>query len=132
MCQQHKLWFAENRYLSQTQWTLHQPHKIKVYFNSITNDIQIKICSNVIEFVSYSKNLGVIFNSKLTWSNHIASAIDKIYGMLRSLWPVKCSTRFGIRMLLAKTYSIDTSPFIWMRNLCEFRCKWFTEIESFL
>ena len=72
---------------------------------NITNDIQIKISSNVIEFVSCSKNLGVIFNSKLTWSNHIASAVGKIYGMLRNLWAVKCSTPFGIRMVLVKTYT---------------------------
>ena len=73
---------------------------------NITNDIQINISSNVIEFVSCSKNLGVIFNSKLTWSNYIASAVGKIYGMLRNLWAVKCSIPFGIRMLLAKTYLI--------------------------
>ena len=95
------------------QWTLHQSHKILVYFRSnsiyrsnrkITSNIQIKISSNVIEFVRCSKNLGVIFNSKLTWSKHIASAVGQIYGMLRNLWAVKCSTPFRIRMLLAKTY----------------------------
>ena len=48
----------------------------------ITNNIQIKISSDVIEFVSCLKNLGVIFNSKLTRSNHIASEVSKIYGML--------------------------------------------------
>ena len=73
---------------------------------NITNDIQIKINSNVIEFVSCAKNLGVIFNSKLTWSNSIASAVGKIYGMLKNLYAVKCSIPFGIRMLLAKIYLI--------------------------
>ena len=34
------------------------------------------------------------------------SAVGKIYGMLRNLWVVKCSTPFKIRMLLAKTYLI--------------------------
>ena len=72
----------------------------------IVGDIRIKIDTNLIEFVNCSKNFGIIFNNKLTWSNHIVSAIGKIYGMLRNLWAVKCSTPFKIRILPAKTYLI--------------------------
>ena len=36
--------------------------------------------------------------------NHIASAVGKIYGMLRNLWAVKCST--PLLQLLATTYLI--------------------------
>ena len=46
----------------------------------ITNDIQIKINSNVIEFVSCSENLGVIFNNKLTWSNQNLWYVEKSLG----------------------------------------------------
>ena len=62
----------------------------------IGDDIRIKIDSNLIEFASCSKNFGVIFNNKLTWCNHIASRVGKIYGVLRNLWSVNCSTSFKI------------------------------------
>lgn len=67
-------------------------------------DIELKINSSVIEFVEFSSNLGVMFNSQLTWSKHINVTIGRVYGMLRNLWAVQNSTPFEIRLLLAKTY----------------------------
>lgn len=69
-------------------------------------DVEIKINTDVIGFVNSSKNLGVIFNDKLTWSDHISVVVGRVYGMLRNLWAVKYSTPLEIRMLLAKTYLI--------------------------
>lgn len=87
------------------------PLKSKCIFLSkhnrtVIDNIQLKINTDIIEFVDSSKNLGVIFNNKLTWSNHINSVVGRIYGMLRNLWAVKYSTPLKIRMLLAKTYLI--------------------------
>ncbi|XP_075151092.1 uncharacterized protein LOC142225202 [Haematobia irritans] len=70
--------------------------------------ISTKLCiENVaIDFVQSHKNLGIIFNSKLTWSDHILSAVGNVHGMLRNLWAVRTSTPQPIRMLLAKTFLI--------------------------
>ncbi|XP_075170106.1 uncharacterized protein LOC142242408, partial [Haematobia irritans] len=68
----------------------------------------LKICSSPIECVQSSKNLGLVFNSKLTWTNHINSVVGKIHGMLRNLWAVQTSTPCNIRLLLAKTYLVPT------------------------
>lgn len=97
-------------------WAIHNglcinPSKSKCIFlsksNSAINDgFQIKINNNIIEFTSSCKNLGIVFDDKLSWSNHIASTVGKIYAMLRNLWAVKYSTPIEIRSLLAKTYLI--------------------------
>lgn len=68
----------------------------------------VKINDTEIAIVQTSRNLGLIFNSKLTWTNHINGAVGKVYGMLRNLWAVRISTPFEIRMLLAKSYLIPT------------------------
>lgn len=73
---------------------------------TLNDDIQLRINNDIIEFVDSTKNLGVTFNNKLTWSSHINSIVGRIYGMLRNLWAVKYSTPLKIRLLLAKTYLI--------------------------
>lgn len=50
------------------------------------------------------KNLGVIFNDTLTWTNQINSAVGKIYGMLRNLWPTHSFTPISTRKLIANAY----------------------------
>lgn len=72
----------------------------------IINNKQLLINKNKIEFVNTSLNLGITFNSELSWSNHISITTGKVHGMLRNLWSVQASTPFSIRMLLAKTYII--------------------------
>ncbi|XP_059224405.1 uncharacterized protein LOC131997570 [Stomoxys calcitrans] len=47
--------------------------------------VRATLNNSVIETVDTSCNLGVIFNSKLTWTNHINKAVGKVQGMLRSL-----------------------------------------------
>ncbi|XP_075157493.1 uncharacterized protein LOC142230751 [Haematobia irritans] len=69
---------------------------------------EVKLNGNTIKYVPSSTNLGIIFNEKLNWSNHINSVAGKVYGMLRNLWIVQSATPFEIRMLLAKTYLIPT------------------------
>lgn len=59
-----------------------------------------------IEIVDRAKNLGVIFNNTLTWSDHVIAACGKTYSMLRTLWPTQYCTPLKIRLLLAKTYLI--------------------------
>lgn len=59
-----------------------------------------------IEVVKSAKNLGIIFNSTLTWSDHINYACGRTFAMLRTIWPTQYCTPIRIRMLLAKTYLI--------------------------
>ena len=66
----------------------------------------IIIRGNKIDFVESAYNLGVIFNGRLTWSNHINVIVGKVYGMLRNLWIVIDSTPLTIRMQLAETFLI--------------------------
>ena len=51
-------------------------------------------------------NRHLIFNGRLTWSNHINVTVGKVYGLLRNLWSVIDSTPFAIRMQLAKKFLI--------------------------
>ena len=52
-----------------------------------------------IEIVHATRNLGIIFNSNLTWDNHINPLVGQTYIKLRAL----CSKT---RILIAKTYLI--------------------------
>lgn len=61
-----------------------------------------------IEMVPTTRNLGIIFNQTLTWSNHILSATGRTYSMLRTLWNSQYFTPMTIRILLAKTYLMPT------------------------
>lgn len=74
----------------------------------VHEEFYIKINNSDIVCVQTSRNLGLIFNSRLTWTNHINGTVGKVYGMLRNLWAVRISTPFQIRMLLAKSYLIPT------------------------
>ena len=51
-------------------------------------------------------NLGIVFNGRLSRSNHIRVVVGRIYSMLRNLWIVIDSTPLVIRMELAETYLI--------------------------
>lgn len=59
-----------------------------------------------IEIVNSAKNLGIHFNSSLTWNNHINALVGQTYMKLRTLWSTQFFTPLKIRILLAKTYLI--------------------------
>lgn len=67
-------------------------------------DLNIVLNDEKIEIVEKVKNLGIIFNSTLTWSDHVNSIAGTIYSKLRALWSTQCFTPQHIRLLLAKTY----------------------------
>lgn len=69
---------------------------------------ELLINSQKIELVSKAKNLGIIFNNTLTWSDQILSATGKTFSMLRTLWCTQYFTPPNIRVLLAKTYLMPT------------------------
>ena len=77
----------------------------------VVPDTTIK--GNKIYFVESATNLGITFNGRLSWSNHINVIVGKVYDMLRNLWPVKDSTAFAIRIQLAKTYLIPVLLYGW-------------------
>lgn len=77
--------------------------------NSITTVLPpILLDNSKIDTVATAKNLGVVFNEKLNWSNHINIVCGKTHSMLRNLWMTHYFTPFKIRMLLAKTYLLPT------------------------
>lgn len=65
-----------------------------------------KINNQPIEIVNSAKNLGIIFNNSLTWSDHINYACGRTFSMLRTLWQSQYCTPINLRILLAKTYLI--------------------------
>lgn len=68
----------------------------------------IQIDNVTLEVVDTAKNLGMIFNKELNWSNHINAVCGKTYAMLRNLWRTQYFTPLDVRMLLAKTYLLPT------------------------
>lgn len=69
----------------------------------ITN-FDIVLNNKKIEIVSSAKNLGVIFNNTLSWSNHINSVVGNMNYKLRTLWPIQSCTPLKVRILIAKVY----------------------------
>ena len=68
----------------------------------------ITLNNTAIEIVNKVKNLGLTFNNKLTWNDHINQTIGRVYAMLRCLWVTQSYTPLNIRMLLAKSYLLPT------------------------
>ena len=69
---------------------------------------KVHINNNEIEFVNSAKNLGVMFNRTLSWSNHINLSIGNVCSRLRSLWVTQEYTPLNIRIMLAKTYILPS------------------------
>ena len=69
---------------------------------------EILINNEKIEVVKSAKNLGILFNNSLTWTNHVNSLVMRIYIKLRTLWSVQYFTPVRIRVLLAKSYLIPS------------------------
>ena len=63
----------------------------------INNNVNINLVESV-------RNLGVILNKQLNWSDHIKANCGKTFAMLRNLLMTQYFTPIHIRMLLAKTY----------------------------
>lgn len=68
----------------------------------------VSINNQPIQVVNSTKNLGIIFNNTLSWSDHINAAAGKTYSMIRTLWTTQYLTPLNIRILLAKTYLIPS------------------------
>lgn len=56
-----------------------------------------------IEYVHKAKNLGIIFNDTLTWTDHVAATIGKVYNGIRLLWSTQSSLPTKTKMLLVKS-----------------------------
>lgn len=73
---------------------------------TLPNDMSVKLSNVSINIVQTAKNLGVIFNNKLTWRDHIMSAVGSTNAALRNLYISQSFTPLRIRMMLAKTYIV--------------------------
>lgn len=85
------------------------PRKSKCLIVQKRNHVPVNECNIIlnnerIEVVSHAKNLGIYFNNKLTWSNHINVIVGQTYFKLRSLWQTQSFTPLKIRIMLAKSY----------------------------
>ena len=56
-----------------------------------SNSPSIRLGANNTEYLKTVKNLGLIFNNTLSWSNHIYASIGKLYGMLRTKYKTTTS-----------------------------------------
>lgn len=83
---------------------------ITIYKRHLTNFAinGVEINNQSTQSVDTVSNLGLTFNYKLTWSNHINRIVGKVHGMLRNLWTVRLLTAFRIRMLLSKSCLIPS------------------------
>lgn len=71
-------------------------------------DTNIVINNEKIEIARKAKNLGVVFNSNLTWSDHVNTLVVQMYIKLRTLWSVQYFTPLRVRVLLAKAYLVPS------------------------
>lgn len=58
---------------------------------------------NRIEFTTVARNLGVMFDNKLSWENHVNSIIQKVYGSLRCLNTLKNYSTVNTRFKLVRS-----------------------------
>lgn len=72
----------------------------------IPDMVNVNIAGIPIEIVPQAKNLGVIFNSRLTWREHIVSAVGKTNAALRNIFPSQRYTPVRVRILLAKSFLV--------------------------
>jgi len=63
---------------------------------------QLSIGDDSINYVQKARNLGVIFNSKLSCSDHVSHVVSKVYGGLRGLRMSASFTPLEVRSRLAK------------------------------
>lgn len=81
---------------------------IKRRMAKISIEPVITVNKEPIQMTTSTKNLGIVFNNTLTWSDHINVAAGKTFSMLRTLWNTQSFTPINIRILLAKTYLIPS------------------------
>ncbi|XP_075162711.1 uncharacterized protein LOC142235341 [Haematobia irritans] len=67
-------------------------------------NVDIRIDNQTIGIVERARNLGVMFNSTLTWSDHITAMCGRVYSILRTLWQSQRCTPLRIRVILAKSF----------------------------
>lgn len=72
----------------------------------VPENVNIMISNMPISIVSSARNLGVIFNDRLNWQDHIVSAVGKTNAALRNLYVYQQFTPEHIRILLAKSFLI--------------------------
>lgn len=72
--------------------------------HNLSQETSIVLNNEEIQVADKAKNLGIVFNSTLTWNDHITTVTGMTFGMLRSLYKTQLYTPQHIRILLAKTY----------------------------
>lgn len=75
---------------------------------TLPEDIPVKISDSLVNIVCTARNLGVVFDNKLSWSDHIKSVIGRSQALLRNLYVLQKYTPIKIRLLLAKSFLVPT------------------------
>lgn len=63
----------------------------------------IMISNQIISLSSRVTSLGLVISHRLSWSEHCAKVIAKIFSILRSLWPLAHVTPLSIRIFLVRS-----------------------------
>lgn len=74
----------------------------------VDQSLSLRLGDSTIKLVESAKNLGIVFDKFLNWTDHVNITTGRVYGMLRNLWLTQYFTPLNIRMLLAKTYLVPT------------------------
>lgn len=64
---------------------------------------KLRLGNDIIEFVNKVRNLGLIMNNKLTWSDHTNNVTSKVYSILSKLWMSEKFTPRNIKIKLIKS-----------------------------
>lgn len=78
---------------------------IIIYKSKITSKVDpLIIQGKIIPYSENVKNLGVIFNNTLTWTNHVDYVSGKIYRLLHLFWKVAYLTDSKFKTLMFKSF----------------------------
>lgn len=72
----------------------------------LPDNVNVNIANVPINIAPNAKNLGVIFNNRLTWREHVLSAVGKTNAALRNIYSTQQYTPIRIRLMLAKSFLV--------------------------
>lgn len=75
----------------------------------------------IIEYVAQVRNLGLVFNNRLTWNNHVDTVVSKIYASLRGLSVTKSVLPTHIKLKLVKALVLP---------IITYGCELFADLDS--
>lgn len=98
---QIQLWAQQNKLsLNPTKCKTLAIHRTKLDTTQLPD---IRLGDTVINYVPTARNLGLVFNETLTWTDHVNATIGKVYAAIRVLWATQHFLSIKTKTLLAKS-----------------------------